>query len=173
MQMRARRLDGSKGTTIGTARPKVLIVDDDADVARAFARILERRGYSTTIASDGKAALARIEQAREQEAFDVVISDVSMPGMSGVDLLAEVYRCDPDLPVILISGGGVPLARTLDLLACGACQCLNKPILADELDRAVLHAAGLHRLALLRRESPGPLRRSSESCGAGGGSVAR
>lgn len=155
MQMRARRLDGAKGTPIRSARPKVLIVDDDADVARAFARILARRGYSTTIASDGKAALARIDQAHDaQEGFDVVVSDVSMPGMSGVDLLAEVHRCDPDLPVILISGGGVPLAKTLDLLACGACQCLNKPIVADELDRAVLRAAGLHRLALLRSESP-------------------
>lgn len=149
MQMRASRLD------LGSGGPKVLIVDDDADVARAFARILARRGYCTTIANDARAALARVEQARAaQEAFDVVVSDVSMPGMSGVELLAELYRLDPDLPVILISGGGVPLARTLDLPVRGACQCLNKPIMADELDRAVLRAAGLHRLALLRRESP-------------------
>lgn len=155
MQMKARRLDGSEESPIGNAGPKVLIVDDDADVARAFARILARRGYSTTIAGDGRAALARIEQARvAQAAFDVVVSDVSMPGMSGVDLLAELYRRDPDLPVILISGGGAPLARTLDWVACGASQCLNKPIMADELDRAVLRAAGLRRLALLRRESP-------------------
>lgn len=135
---------------MGIGGPKILIVDDDAEVARAFARILMRRGYNATIVGDGKAALERVEQ----EAFDVVISDVSMPGMSGVELVAEVRLRDPDLPVILISGGVVPVARTLDLLAYDACQCLSKPIVADDLARAVLRAASLHRLALLRRESP-------------------
>ena len=134
---------------MGTGGPKVLIVDDDAEVARAFARILTQRGYSTSIASDGRAALARVEA----EAFNVVISDVSMPGMGGVELLQEMSRRNADLPVILITGG-MPLSRTLDLLERGACQCLTKPILAEDLVRAVLRAAGTHRLALVRRESP-------------------
>jgi len=135
---------------MGIGGPKILIVDDDAEVARAFARILIRRGYNATIVSDGRSALARVEE----EGFDVVISDVSMPGMSGVELVEEVYRRDPDLPVILISGGAAPVARTLDLLGYDACQCLSKPIVGDDLARAVLRAASLHRLALLRRESP-------------------
>lgn len=134
---------------MGTGGPKVLIVDDDADVARAFARILTQEGYGTAVASNGRAALIRIEE----EAFDVVVSDVSMPEMGGVELLMEVFRRDPELPVILITGGA-PLGRTHALLECGVCQCLAKPIMPDDLVRAVLRAAGLHRLALLRHESP-------------------
>lgn len=133
---------------MGTGGPKVLIVDDDADVARAFSRILTQGGYRTSIASNGRLALERVEE----EAFDVVISDVSMPEMGGVELLAEVFRRDADLPVILITGG-LPL-EGLALLECHACQCLTKPILPDDLLSAVLRAAGLHRLALLRHESP-------------------
>lgn len=133
---------------MGTGGPKVLIVDDDADVARAFGRILTQGGYRTTIANNGRLALKRVEE----ETFDVVISDVSMPEMGGVELLQEVFRRDADLPVILITGG-VPLDR-LALLECDACQCLTKPISPDDLLRAVLRAAGLHRLALLPHESP-------------------
>lgn len=120
---------------------KVLIVDDDADVARAFARILTRAGYATAVASNGRAALRYIEK----DAFDVVVSDVSMPEMGGLELLTEVFRRDPYLPVILITGG-VSLSNTLTLRECGPCQCLTKPIMPDELVRAVLRAAGLARV---------------------------
>lgn len=127
---------------MGTGGPKVLIVDDDANVARAFARILTQGGYRTTIANNGRHALACVDE----EPFDVVISDVSMPEMGGIELLTEVFRRDADLPVILITGG-VPFE-------CDACQCLTKPISPDDLLRAALRAAGRHRLALLRGESP-------------------
>ena len=133
---------------MGTGGPKVLIVDDDADVARAFARILTQHGYGIAVAHDGRVALTRVEQ----ESFDVVISDVSMPEMGGVELLQELLARGADLPVILITGG-IPSGRTLALIESGVCQCLTKPILPDDLVRAVLHAAGLHRLNLLRRES--------------------
>src|SRR5688572_33062389 len=119
---------------MGPGGPKVLIVDDDADVARAFARILTQGGYGTTVGSNGRLALERVEE----EAFDVVISDVTMPEMGGVELLQEVFRRDADLPVILITGG-VPLGGTLAVLECEACQCLPKPISPDDLLRAVLH----------------------------------
>lgn len=146
--MTVRTLDGSNAAVKGTGGPKVLIVDDDADVARAFARILAHAGYLTAVASNGKAALHHIDE----DAFDVVVSDVSMPEMGGVELLTEVFRRDPDLPVILITGG-MPLGNTLTLRECGPCQWLTKPILPNELVRAVLRAAGSHRLALLHRES--------------------
>jgi DNA-binding NtrC family response regulator len=131
-----------------TGGPKVLIVDDDADVARAFARILTHAGYGTAVANNGRDALRHIEE----DAFDVVVSDVSMPEMGGVELLTEVFRRDPELPVILITGG-LPLGNTLTLLECRPCQCLTKPIMPDELVRAVLRAAGSQNLELLHRES--------------------
>lgn len=136
---------------MGTGGPKVLIVDDDADVARAFVRILTRAGYGTAVASNGRAALRHIEE----DAFDVVLSDVSMPEMGGFELLTEVFRRDPDLPVILITGG-MPLGNTPTSSERVPCQWLAKPIMPDELVRAVLRAAGSHRLSQLHRESSEP-----------------
>jgi CheY-like chemotaxis protein len=83
----------------GTGR--ILIVDDEKIVRRVIARTLEGHGYETVAATDGTEALARVEQ---DGPFAAVVLDLSMPGMSGAETLAELRRIDPSVPVLLTSG---------------------------------------------------------------------
>ena len=79
---------------------RILIVDDDEKVRRLLARILTREGFTCDLAADAAQALEDIED-RE---YDLVITDVNMPGMSGMELLAEVLVRRPDTSVILVTG---------------------------------------------------------------------
>ncbi len=83
------------------ARPRVLVVEDNVDVGAFTVQSLSDLGYATVHAADGAAALA--ELAQDPDGFDVVFSDVMMPGMSGVELGQEIRRLYHDLPVVLTS----------------------------------------------------------------------
>ena len=105
------------------AGPKaVLVVDDDPAVSRSLRRVLESAGYEVTVANNGNAAVETIMH----RAFDVVLSDIQMPGVTGVELLRLVRADDLDVPVVLMTGrpnrrdrrGGVSL---------GAIQYLRSP----------------------------------------------
>src|SRR5262245_2214483 len=78
----------------------VLIVDDDPIVSRSLKRVLEMNKLEVTLAGDGSTAAA----ALVQRPFDVVLSDVRMPGMSGIDLLSLVRAYDLEIPVLLMTG---------------------------------------------------------------------
>jgi DNA-binding NtrC family response regulator len=78
----------------------VLLVDDQPELRRLLRRSLIKAGHVVVEAADGHVAVELAQQLR----FDVVISDVGMPDMSGVELLAALGELDPDLPVILTSG---------------------------------------------------------------------
>jgi signal transduction histidine kinase/ActR/RegA family two-component response regulator/HAMP domain-containing protein len=80
----------------------VLVIDDDADLLEMTAAALERFGYDVTSSNDPVEALAAI--AVDPGAWDVVVSDQVMPGLSGLDLLAKIKRIRPDCPVILCTG---------------------------------------------------------------------
>jgi DNA-binding NtrC family response regulator len=80
---------------------KVLIVEDDHAMAQMCAKLIRRRGHTVRIAASGEDALALI---REKHDVDVVISDVEMPHMSGIELLTGLRALDATIPVILITG---------------------------------------------------------------------
>src|ERR1700722_8532244 len=80
--------------------PSVLIVDDDMQVLRSYSRMLQSHGYSVKTADSGRAAI----DALQLGSFDVILSDVDMPGMSGIDLLKKVRTINPDVPLVLITG---------------------------------------------------------------------
>ncbi|KAB1071540.1 response regulator [Methylobacterium planeticum] len=83
------------------ARPaSILVVDDDAEVRHVTASFLSGFGYSETEAGDGAAALALLER----RSFDLVVADLAMPGMSGVELAATLRRRWPNLPVLILTG---------------------------------------------------------------------
>lgn len=106
---------------------RVLVVEDNAEV-RAFAtQTLEELGYHATAAPDGPSALAELAQGEGR--FDIVFSDVVMPGMTGIELGREIARLYPGLPIILTSGYSHVLAEE------GACgfELLNKPYSIDQL----------------------------------------
>src|SRR5438094_168261 len=80
-------------------KPRVLIVDDEQAILRAYARVLSGHGYVVSTAASGECGLELLQQ----NAIDVVISDLTMPGMTGIEFLREVRQKDPDLPVILMT----------------------------------------------------------------------
>src|SRR5690348_3383436 len=81
---------------------RILVVDDDQSVRDAVARTLRKQGYHVDCADSGETALAVVEEPSQH--FDLVITDVVMPGMSGVDLAGHLRRRDTALELLLISG---------------------------------------------------------------------
>jgi EAL domain-containing protein (putative c-di-GMP-specific phosphodiesterase class I) len=120
-------------------RGAVLLVDDDPAILRAFRRALTAQGHRVVCADDGAKVPALI---RAQE-FDAIVSDIGMAGLDGFGVLCEVHAHDPDLPVVLVTGGASldSAVRALDL---GAHRFLLKPLDPDVLTSAV-HAAVAHR----------------------------
>jgi CheY-like chemotaxis protein len=113
----------------------VLLVDDDTEVRRATSKVLAAGGYTVVAATSGTEALALLAARPDIAA---VVSDIVMPGMSGVDLAREVATARPDLPLLLISGS------VFDENIASEWQLVRKPytpigllrVLRDVLDRA-------------------------------------
>ena len=104
------------GTVPAASRPaSILVVDDDAEVRHVTASFLSGFGYSETEAEDGRAALRLMERGR----FDLVVADLAMPGMSGVELAAEIRDRVPGLPVLILTGhaDAMPIPDDLPVLA--------------------------------------------------------
>ena len=124
---------------------RVLYVDDEKALAAAVARMLESLGYRVTVCHSGAEAIARVRES--PQAFDVVLTDLSMPGLSGTDVARELMRLRPSLPVILTSGYADRVGQ--DLSAFGICLRLDKPFdrraLGEALNqvlRSSIQAAG-------------------------------
>ena len=129
-------------------RPHVLVVEDDADLRDVYAETLKDAGFEVTEASDGARALAAIERS----SFDVVLSDVLMPGVTGVELLRRVRERDLDVPVVLVTGN--PSVETaIQAVEMGAINYLLKPVGQAELVQSVRSAFRLKQLALAKREA--------------------
>jgi DNA-binding NtrC family response regulator len=111
------------------ASERVLVVDDEPGIRHVIARMLLDEGYFVHEASDGLEALELIK--RGSPAMDVVVSDIVMPRLNGVELLQEASRTRPNLPFILISGYG-----TDELTQRGIappCALLSKPFPSERL----------------------------------------
>ena len=106
----------------------VLVVDDEGAVRRFAMRVLEREGYSVFEARDGLEALELLEQG---QLFDVVVSDIVMPRLNGVELMQALSTSRPDLPVILMSGYATGALAELGIAA--PCAILPKPFPAERL----------------------------------------
>lgn len=107
----------------------VLIVEDDTAMAQMCAKLIRRRGYSAIIAKSCENALAIVRSGRE---IDAVISDIQMPQMSGIELLAQLHEINPQLPVILMTGYTNVVSAT-EAIALGAADYLSKPFDAETL----------------------------------------
>lgn len=133
---------------------RVLLVDDEPELRRVLRRSLVRAGFEVVEASHGRAAL---ELAR-QSSFDVVISDVRMPCMGGLELLERLMLEEPELPVVLISGSS-ELPSRQSAVDIGAFDYLSKPIGLVDIQVVALQAVAMHReLSAAPRESYDRLR---------------
>ncbi|TXN38584.1 response regulator, partial [Methylobacterium sp. WL93] len=114
----------------------ICTLDDDAEVRHVTASFLNGFGYDEIEASDGAAALALMEQRR----FDLVVADLAMPGMTGVELAAEVRSRWSEVPVLILTGHAEAVEIPHDL------PVLTKPFQSAELAR---------RVSLLLGDAPG------------------
>lgn len=115
---------------------RILIVDDEEELASTLAERLGLRGFQVDIATSGTDAL----KLAGQRDFNVVIADVKMPGIGGLDLMAEIKRDDPKLPVILLTGHG-SIAEAERGMQGGAFEYVMKPVDIDVLVEKIRDAA--------------------------------
>jgi two-component system cell cycle sensor histidine kinase/response regulator CckA len=107
----------------------VLVVDDEAAVRRFAARVLEREGYVVVEATDGMDALELLSE--KGASIEVVVSDIVMPRLNGVELMQALVVSHPDLPVILMSGYATGALAELGIAA--PCAIIPKPFPSDRL----------------------------------------
>jgi len=133
---------------VALPRGRVLVVDDEPDLLDVLGALLTDAGWQVDTAPNGRAALRLVDGHR----YEVVLSDIDMPGMNGLELLREIRARDLDVPVLLITGH--PRVDTaVEALENGALRYLRKPIRERDLAAAVEDAARLHRMARLKREA--------------------
>jgi two-component system response regulator HydG len=133
----------------GATAPRVLVVDDEREMAEMLADGLADRGYHAVPVSSGDQAKARLGE----EPFDALVTDLRMPGVDGLALLAEARRASPDIPVIVMTAYGA-IDSAIESMRRGASHYLTKPFKIEELalflDR-VIEARGVRREATAMR----------------------
>ena len=130
------------------SRGLILLVDDEPAIARAYARTLGAAGFTVVTASDGREAA---DVARERS-FDVIVSDIAMPTMDGLDLFRAIREHDLDVPFVIMTGGPAvdSAARAMEY---GALRYLIKPVTPEDLEAVIARAVRLHQMAKIKREA--------------------
>jgi len=116
---------------------KVLLVDDEEDLVSTLAERLVLRGFQVETATSGTDALRYVSE----DSFSVLVLDVKMPGIDGLELMIEIKQKHPDLPVILFTGHG-SVADARRGMEEGAFDYIMKPIDIDKLIEKIRSAAG-------------------------------
>lgn len=123
-------------------RPRVLVVDDEKFIRDIIADFLGMEGYIVRTAEDGTSAVTELERAR----YDMVISDLKMPKMGGLDLLKEVARVHPDTLTVIMTGFGT-VETAIDAMKRGAYDYILKPFKVEEIVHIVQRGLEKRRLA--------------------------
>src|ERR1035437_478297 len=121
-------IERSKENVMSALR-KVLVVDDDPVVGKSFDRVLSGKGYAVITASNAQEALNKLET----ENYDVVFTDIKMPGMNGLDMAEQVKQRRPWLPVVIVTGYGSP-DNEARAQAAGVSGFLRKPLSPDMIE---------------------------------------
>ena len=129
-------------------RTKVLLVDDEPALLRGICRLLTQAGHDVVTAGDGETAIRLLCSGD----FDVVLSDISMPGMSGLQLTRIARERDLDVPIVLVTGAPT-VESAIEALQHGAVEYLTKPVELPVLKRAIEKAVKLHEMARMKREA--------------------
>jgi GAF domain-containing protein/CheY-like chemotaxis protein len=118
---------------------RCLVVDDEAAVGAVIGDVLETAGHSAVVVGDGAAAIQRFRA----EPFDVVLTDLAMPGVSGWEVAAAVRAAAPDVPIFVVTGFGVEVAEE-ERRAHGVAGVFTKPVKIQELLEAITRVASRH-----------------------------
>lgn len=124
---------------------QILIIDDEQDIRTSLCGILEDEGYRTLQAENGEKGL----EVLGNEQVDLVLLDIWMPGMDGLETLEQIHSRYPQLPVIMISGHGT-IETAVSAIKKGATDFIEKPL---SLDKVLLSSARALELSSLRREN--------------------
>jgi DNA-binding NtrC family response regulator len=111
---------------------RILVIDDDASVRNMLSIVLKKGGYDVSSADSSEAALKRLKN----EAFDLLISDIKMPGISGIDLLRKIKAISPEVPVIMITAYA-STNDAVEAMKLGAEDYVSKPFDLEELKRTI------------------------------------
>lgn len=121
---------------------RILLVDDQRSLRRSLALMLESAGFHTAEAADGEEALAKLQR----ETFDLVVTDLRMEGMSGIDLLKEIKRLRPGMPVIVITAYG-SIESAVQAMRLGAFDYLSKPFSESDIVEKIHASQALRAVA--------------------------
>jgi DNA-binding NtrC family response regulator len=124
---------------LAPSKPSVLVVDDETGILDSLSILLRNEGFAPQIAHGGKAGLERMEEMNP----DIVLTDIRMPNVNGVEILAAARQSDPDVPVILMTAQAT-LQSAMQAVNEGAFYYIQKPFRNDELV-AILRRAAEHR----------------------------
>jgi DNA-binding NtrC family response regulator len=127
-----------------TAQERILIIDDEGEMRELLAKVLEKNGYQVTAAADGGHALDLLEK----EPMDLVVTDVRMPGMDGMEALKAIKELNPDTGVIVMTAFG-SIDQAVQAVKEGAHDYISKPFKIDEMLLTIRNALEERRL---RRE---------------------
>ena len=122
---------------------KVLVIDDEAVIREGLRQTLELEGYQVELAANGQLGLDKLQK----DTFDIVISDLKMPAMPGIEVLKTIRILQPEVPVIIITGYAT-VDSAVDTMKSGAFDYLTKPFLPEQIVEKV-QAAEKHREANL------------------------
>lgn len=134
----------------GTPQGRVLLIDDDAGIRKTYLRLLRSYGYLAEAASDGKEAIEKLGV----HGFDVILTDIAMPRMNGMEFLRAIREQGLDVPVILMTG--VPdIENAAQAVEFGALRYLIKPVNNNTLNEAIQRAIQLRRPTKREGETSG------------------
>jgi len=125
------------GDRAGGDRPRILVVDDEESVRDLLAKTLTMADYDVDTAGDGPSALDRLRAVE----YDLLITDLKMPGMDGLSVIREARRQAPDLPVIVITGYSTE-ASAIEAINLGVAGYLTKPFRLPRILAAAARALG-------------------------------
>lgn len=118
-----------------TATKKVLVIDDDPVVGKSFDRVLSPKGYAVISAADGAEALEKLAS----EHYDVVFTDIKMPGMDGLEVAKHIKGTNPWMPVVIVTGYGSE-ANEMQARQLGVSHFLHKPLTPELIEATAMYA---------------------------------
>jgi DNA-binding NtrC family response regulator len=142
------------------AMPALLIVDDDDEIRKRAAQYFQDHGYDVTAAASGEEALA----AAREKVFHVAVLDISMPGMSGVELLKELKKVSPETEAVMLTGQG-SIENAVEAMKLGARDFLTKPVRFQHLAVVIEKAAEAERLRKENRHLRAAIERTQVAAG--------
>ena len=128
-------------------KPNILIIDDEAIALSNMSHVLIKEGYDVTTCKDGESGLQALRNTR----FDLVLTDLHMPGIDGMDVLQHVHVMMPEIPVIMITGHAT-LDSAVEAMKRGAYHYISKPFRLDEAREIVKSALEFGRMKNENRE---------------------